>query len=77
MDYLTDTEYTTADQVAAAIRGVQFHQTPMIALFNFDPSSERYASHPGRSSFAPFRAYIRARYHLTKVFPNLEVWDRN
>jgi hypothetical protein len=77
VDYLTDTEYTTADQVEAAIRGVQLHQSPMIALFNFDLGSERYASHPGRSNFAPFLAYVRANYHLTKAFPNIEVWERN
>jgi len=77
VDYLTDTDYTTADQVAAAIRGVEIHQTPMIALFNFDPGSQRFASHPGRSNFAPFLNYVRVHYHLTKVFPNIEVWERN
>ncbi len=77
VDYLTDTDYTTADQVAAAIRGVEIHQTPMIAQFNFDPNSQRHASHPGRSNLAPFLAYVRANYHLTKTFPNVEVWERN
>jgi hypothetical protein len=77
VDYLTDTEYTTADQVGAAIQGVQLHRSPMIALFNFGPRSERFASHPGRSNFAPFRAYVQANYRLTKTFPNIEVWERN
>ncbi len=77
VDYLTDTDYTTADQVAAAIRGVEIHQTPMIAQFNFDPNSQRYASHPGRSNLSPFLAYVHANYHLTKTFPNIEVWERN
>ncbi len=77
VDYLTDTEYTTPDQVAAAIRGAETHQTPMIAEFNFDPESQRFATHPGRSNLEPFLAYVRAHYHLTKVFPNIEVWERN
>jgi hypothetical protein len=77
VDYLTDTDYTTVDQVAAAIRGVEIHHPPMIAEFNFDPNSQRYASHPGRSNLAPFLAFVRANYHLTKVFTNIEVWERN
>ena len=77
VDYLTDTDYTTADQVAAAIRGVEAHRTPMIALFSFEPSKQRYNSHPGHSNMAPFLAYLRSNYHLTKVFPNVEVWERN
>jgi hypothetical protein len=77
VDYLTDTEYTTADQVAAAIKGAETHHTPMIAEFNFDPDSQRFATHPGRSNLDPFLAYVRAHYHLTKVSPHVEVWERS
>jgi hypothetical protein len=77
VDYLTDTDYTTADQVAAAIRGAETHHTPMIAEFNFDPDSQRFATHPGHSNLEPFLAYVRAHYRRTKVFPNIEVWERN
>jgi hypothetical protein len=77
VDYLTDTEYTTPDQVAAAIRGAEMHHTPMIAEFNFEPGSQRFATHPGHSNLAPFQAYVHAHYRLTKVFPNIEVWERN
>jgi hypothetical protein len=73
VDYLTDTNYTTADQVAAAIRGVEIHQTPMIAQFDFEPN----ASHPRPSNLDPFLAYVHANYHLTKTFSNVEVWERN
>lgn len=77
VDYLTDTDYTTADQVAAAIRGIEIHQTPMIAEFDFDPDNKRhYASHPRSSNLAPFHAYVRANYHLTKTFPYVEIWER-
>ena len=41
----------------------------MIAEFNFDPNSQRFASHPGRSNLVPFLAFVRANYHLTKVSP--------
>lgn len=77
VDYLTDTEYTTKDQVAAAIRGAEMHHTPMIAEFNFEPGSQRYATHPGHSNLEPFQAYVHAHYRLTKVFSNIEVWERN
>lgn len=77
VDYLTDTEYTTTDQVTAAIRGAQAHQTPMIALFDFGENSQRFATHPGRSNLAPFLAYVHANYHLTKTFIHVEVWERN
>ncbi len=76
VDYLTDTEYTTADQVAAAIRGVQIHQTPMVALFGFGENSQLFATHPGRSNLGPFIAYVHANYHLTKTFVHIEVWER-
>ena len=45
----------------------------MIAQFDFDPN----ASHSGRSNLDPFLAYVHANYHLTKTFPNVEVWERN
>jgi hypothetical protein len=77
VDYLTDTGYTTPDQVAAAIRGVQTHRTPMVALFDFGENRQRFASHPGTGDLAPFLAYVHANYHLTKVFPSVEVWERN
>lgn len=77
VDYLTDTDYTTTDQVAAAIRGVAAHQTPMIALFNFEPGYPRYATQPEHHNLTPFLAYVRSNYHLTKVFPYVEVWERN
>jgi hypothetical protein len=77
VDYLTDTEYTTKDQVAAAIRGAETHHTPMIAEFNFESGSQGYATHPGHSNLDPFLAYVRAHYRLTKVFPNVEVWERS
>jgi hypothetical protein len=73
VDYLTD--YTTADQVAAATRGAETHHTPMIAQFNFDPDSQRFATHPGHSNLDPFLAYVRAHYCRTKIFPNIEVWS--
>jgi hypothetical protein len=77
VDYLTDSGYTTADQVAAAVRGVQIHQTPMIAILEFGPDSQRWASHPGHGNLAPFLAYVYANYHVTKVFVHAEVWERN
>jgi hypothetical protein len=71
VDYLTDTDYTTADQVAAAIRGVKMHQTQMIALFDWrGPSKEL-------SNLGPLLAYVHANYHLTKVFGSIQVWERN
>ena len=76
VDYLTDTNYTTADQVAAAIKGVQIHETPMVALFDFGEHSRSFASEPERGNLAPLIAFLHANYHLTKVFTYVEVWER-
>jgi hypothetical protein len=77
VDYLTDTEYTTRDQVTAAIQGVKIHQTPMVVLFGFGESRLLFARHPGRSNLGPFIAYIHDNYHLEKTFPHIQVWQRN
>ena len=76
VDYLTDTNYTTANQVAAAIKGVQIHETPMVALFDFGEHSRSFASEPERGNLAPLIAFLHANYHLTKVFTYVEVWER-
>ena len=82
VDYLTDTEYTTKDQVAIAIQNAEMQQTPMIVLADFAPATQNFATHPGHGNLAPFVDYVHTNYHLTKVFKvneswNDDIWERN
>jgi hypothetical protein len=78
VDYLINTDYTTKDQVDAAIRGVELHQTQTIVLDRTNPTAE-----PAHGNLAPFIAYVHANYHLAKVFYGpaegyaMEIWQRN
>ena len=79
VDYVTPTEYTTPEQVAAAIQGLEKHQTPLIALYKYlyAPSPDLYARGRTRSNLGPFLEYVYSNYHLVKVFTVLQVWERN
>jgi hypothetical protein len=78
VDYLIDTDYTTKDQVDAAICGVQIHQTQTIGLDRL-----MQAAPPAHGNLAPFIAYVHANYHLAKVFYSpdkihgTEIWQLN
>jgi hypothetical protein len=78
VDYLIDTDYTTKDQVDAAIRGVEIHQTQTIGLDRL-----MQAAPPAHGNLAPFIAYVHAHYHLARVFDSpdtihgTEIWQRN
>jgi hypothetical protein len=79
VDYVTQTEYTTPEQVTAAIQGMEKHQTPLVALYQHDyaPSPDLYARGRTRSNLGPFLDYVYGNYHLAKVFPELQIWERN
>jgi hypothetical protein len=78
VDYLINTDYTTKDQVDAAIRGVQIHQTRTIGLDRLGQ-----ATRAANGNLGPFIAYVHADYHLAKVFYGsnkgyaVEIWQRN
>jgi hypothetical protein len=79
VDYLIDTDYSTKEQVAAAIQGVMSHQTQTIVLDRFVYPT----IYPGQGNLAPFIEYVHANYHLAKVFYTSddnnasEAWQRN
>lgn len=79
VDYVTQTEYTTPEQVTAAIQGLEKHQTPLVALYQHDyaPPPDLYARGRTRSNLGPFLDYVYGNYHLAKVFPELQIWERN
>jgi hypothetical protein len=79
VDYVTQTEYTTREQVAAAIEGMERHQTRVVALFehNYAPTPRMNARGRPGSNLAPFLDYVYKNYHLVKVFPALQIWERN
>jgi hypothetical protein len=82
VDYLIDTDYTTKDQVAAAIQGVIRNHTNTIVLVTLATAGGSTTSYPGKGNLAPFIEYVHTNYHLVKVFSNpadnhvSEVWQR-
>jgi 4-amino-4-deoxy-L-arabinose transferase-like glycosyltransferase len=79
VDYVTPTEYTTPEQVSAAIEGMEKNKTPVIALYehNYAPKPDLYARGRTRSNLGPFLDYVYRNYHMVKVFPSLQIWERN
>ncbi len=79
VDYVTPTEYTTIEQVAAAIEGMEKHKTRVVALSQYisAPNPTMHARGRPRSNLAPFLDYVYKNYHLVKVFPALQIWERN
>ena len=79
LDFVTRGEYTTPEQVEEVIRGLESHQTPMIVnyLHIYAPSADFYAEGRTRDNLGPFMEYVAKNYHLTKVFPTMQVWERN
>jgi hypothetical protein len=79
VDYVTRTEYTTKEQVKAVIRALEAKQTPLIVYSSqmYAPSRDLYA--PGRTgdNLGPFLEYVERNYHVVKVFPTMQVWERN
>jgi hypothetical protein len=79
VDYVTRTEYTTKEQVEAVIRALEAQRTPLIVYSSqmYAPSRDLYA--PGRTgdNLGPFLEYVALNYHLVKVFPTMQVWERN
>jgi hypothetical protein len=79
VDYVTQTEYTTTEQVAAAIQGMEKHQTPLVALYqhNYAPRADLNARRRPGNNLARFLDYVYRNYHMVKVFPSLQIWERN
>ena len=72
LDHLTPYEFTRPEQVDAVVRALADHQTPWIYLY-----PEIYEPHAIGDNLAPFRDYLRANYHLVKVYPFGQFWQRN
>jgi hypothetical protein len=78
VDYVTRTEYTTKEQVKAVIIALEAQRTPLIVYSSqmYAPGPELYA--PGRTgdNLGPFLEYVERNYHVVKVFPTMQVWER-
>jgi hypothetical protein len=79
VDYVTQTEYTTPEQVAAAIQGLERYKTRLIPIYKhiYAPDRELYARGRIHSNLGPFVDYVHRNYHMIKVFPELQIWERN
>ena len=79
VDYVTVTEYTRPEQVSAAIQGLERHRTPLVVYYahTYAPTPDLYPPGRMRSNLGPFLEYVARNYHLTKAFPQWQVWERN
>ena len=79
LDLVTRGEYTTREQVAEVIRALEERRTPMIVNYSnvYAPGADFYAKGRTGDNLGPFMEYVAKNYHLTKVFPGLQIWERN
>ena len=74
--FFTTTDYTRPEQVEDALGALERHKVRFVvwALELDMPPLDR----PEGDHLGPLRAYLRARYHVVKVFPDFDqVWERN
>jgi hypothetical protein len=70
---LDRTDYTRPEQVAAAVRGLDEHDVPMMIIRDTPTPPTEQSNNNSR----PFWEFVRANYRPTKEFPNGDVmWER-
>jgi hypothetical protein len=74
--FLTNSDYTRPEQVEDVVEALEKHRVRFVLRSLWlDPSTLEPT--PG-DHLGPFREYVRAHYHVVKVFPDLiQVWERD
>jgi hypothetical protein len=74
--FLTNSDYTRPEQVEDVVEALEKHRVRFVLRSLWlDPSTLEPT--PG-DHLGPFREYVRAHYHIVKVFPDLiQVWERD
>jgi len=76
LPYITNTGYTTVEQVAEVIRGVELHRPRYIAWSPSDVDDYSWRD-PSDDHLGPLRNYLLTHYRLVKVFKEYdEIWER-
>jgi hypothetical protein len=74
---ISNTGYTTPQQVAEAIRGLEQHQARYILWSSGDMDLLPAWENPSDGHLGPLRNYLHSNYKLVKTFPNdFEIWEK-
>ena len=79
ISYTQNNGYTTKEQVAEVIRGLEIHQVRYIlrGVGADDPPKSSELVNASRDYLGPLRDYIRTHYSMVKVFPDTaEIWEK-
>ena len=72
LDIVTPYEFTRPEQVAALIKALDAHNTPLIFL-----NPELCILDEHGDNLGPFRDYVYKQYHLVRASAAGQVWERN
>ncbi len=71
--FITPYEYTRPEEVQELLTGLETKQVKIVLW----TSALDLPTNPQGDHLGPLRIYIRNHYHLTRSFPEYEVWSRN
>ena len=71
--FITPYEYTRPEEVQAVLAGLEQHQVKTVLW----ASALDLSTSPQGDHLSPLRLYIREHYHISRTFPEYEVWSRN
>ncbi len=75
--FLSNTDYTRPEQVAAVIRGLEAHQVRLVVWSPANANTPVPGSSPSGNHLEPLEAYLQTHYRVVRVFPSGEqVWKR-
>jgi hypothetical protein len=78
LPFLTNNGYTTTQQVAEVIRGLEQHQPQYIFWPHQDREGIPAWENPSDDHLGPLRDYRRVHYRVVKTFDNYdEIWERS
>jgi hypothetical protein len=77
LPFVTDTGYTTPEQVADVIRGLEQHHVRYISWDGVELGTAADWGNPADHRLGPLWNYIHSHYRLVKVFADSdEIWER-
>jgi hypothetical protein len=77
LPFITNTGYTTVEQVAEVIRGLQLHRPHYIAWSPSDVDVTNHWIDPSDDHLGPLRNYLHTHYRLVNAFKGSdEIWER-
>jgi hypothetical protein len=72
LDYVTTGEFTRPEQVGELVSAMEKHRTQYVFLY-----PQLYGPFHDGDNLGPFRNYVYKNYHLVRIDPLGQVWQRN